>query len=108
MEANYSPQQLKAWRHQARRNLLNITVVWVGHVLERHTQRGGSRDILLEPGNAYLTYPLSPEERDTLPNHPNWVCSICATLEQRAQNAEAHLKEIERIEVQSWVTFSLD
>jgi hypothetical protein len=107
-KASYSPQQLKMWRQKARANLLRITAVWIGHVLEKHTHSEGTSDILLEPGNAYLTEPLSPEERDTLSNFPNWICPICATLEQRAQNVEAHLKEIERIEVQSWVTFSLD
>lgn len=105
---SYSPQQLKTWCQKTRANFLRITAAWIGHVLEKHTHSEGSSDILLEPGNAYLTEPLSPEEQDTFANFPNWICPICATLEQQAQNAEAHLKEIERIEVQSWVTFSLD
>jgi hypothetical protein len=106
-ETSDSPQQFKIRRRQARNNLLHITANWVGHVLDKHTP-GIDQNILLEPGNAYLTDPLNTEEQNTLPNQPNWTCSVCATLERQAQNIEARLKEIEKAEIQSWVTFPLD
>lgn len=104
----YSLQELKAWRQKARTNLLNITIAWLSHILDKHTTTQGSEpNILLEPGNAYFGNPIGPEERNSFLNQPNWICPICATLEQQAQNAEAHLEEIERREIQSWVTFPL-
>src|SRR6202051_2099962 len=105
VEPSYPRQQLEAWRQRARANLINITVAWLSHILDKHTHTEGSEpNIILEPGNAYFTNPLSPEECTLFLSKPNWICPICATLEQRAQSAEAHLEEIERREIQSWVT----
>jgi hypothetical protein len=78
-------------------------------MLDKHTQTAGNKqNIQLEPGNAHIMESLNLEEQDSFLTQPNWICPVCASSEHWAQNAESHLTEIEKEEIQSWVTFPLD
>jgi len=108
-KVTYTPQELKVWRKKAHTNLLHITANWVSHMLDKHTQTAGNKqNIQLEPGNAHIMESLNLEEQDSFLTQPNWICPVCASSEHWAQNAESHLTEIEKEEIQSWVTFPLD